>query len=111
MQENVIQNATIKSVSLSIADHGCLSGWLYLEYDSGGQGFGGYCLYTPDSELVKFKSNAGLWIWRVCEVVGVHNWESLPGKNIRVKGSHCGIEAIGHIIKNLWFCPREEMKD
>ena len=42
------QNAVIEDVSISSADHGVLSAWVFLKYLVGGQGFGGYALYLPD---------------------------------------------------------------
>ena len=104
-----IKNAIIDDVSLTIADHGLLSGWLYLNYGGSGQGFGGYTLYLPKSFTHHtLESAAGHWIFRVLEVAGVEKWENLKGKTIRVKANHCGVEAIGHIVKDDWFCPRED---
>ena len=103
-----LKNALIKSVTLSTEDHGCLSSFLHLDYgDCGGQGFGGYMLYSPKS---KGACGAGLWIWRILEVLEVSKWERLPGTTLRVKARHTGIEAIGHILKDQWFWPREEFK-
>jgi hypothetical protein len=106
-----IRNAIVKSVSLSSADHGCLSAWLHLDYGGSGQGFGGYNLFVPDrpDSTISHANYAGHFIWRCMEVAGVTEWKDIPGKTIRVRGTHAGIEAIGHVIKDLWFCPRDEL--
>lgn len=111
-----IQNAVIKSASLTKADHGLLSGWIMLEYKSGGQGFGGHALYLPkDFSHHDSQSNfAGHWIFRVLEIAGVDRWEDLKGKTIRVKSDVAGlggkIEAIGHIVNDDWFSPSDDFK-
>jgi hypothetical protein len=105
------KNAVIKSARITTDDHGCLSAWLDLDFGGTGQGFGGYALYLPKSFTNhEMKSVAGHFIWRVMEIADVTEWSRLPGKTIRVKGDHCGIESIGHIVKDDWFCPREDFK-
>lgn len=101
------KNAVIKSAVISAADHGVLTAWLHLDYGGSGQGFGGYALYLPESfrHHSKGSMQAGHFIWRVMEIAGVDDWARLAGKTIRVRASHSGVEAIGHIVKDDWFEP------
>ena len=106
-----IKNAIISDVALTNSDHGCLSAWLYLDYGGSSQGFGGYALYggaqhwkKPDIQY------AGHFIWRCLEIGEVTEWSKLPGKTVRARIDNGLIEAIGHIVKNDWFCPREDFK-
>jgi len=108
-----IKNAVITSASISKADRNLLDAWLYLEYESGGQGFGGYALYLPkDFTHHKDGGNiAGHFIFRCMEVAGVDTWEQLRGKTIRVKATRSKVHAIGHIIKDDWFSPEIDFKN
>lgn len=109
-----ICNAVIKSVALNDGDRGLLTGWLHLEYGSGGQGFGGYVLYLPKSyDHHELKSFAGHFIFRCMEIAGVSSWEKMAGKTIRVrKADEWGaIEAIGHIVKDDWFSPEVDFAE
>lgn len=104
------KNAVITSAKLTCGDRGFLDCWLNLDYGGAGQAFGGYVLYLPKSfanhELM---SCAGHFVFRVMEVAGVTDWEDLKGKTIRVKADHSHVEAIGHIVKNDWFCPSRDL--
>ena len=103
-------NAIITSATISNDDHGCLSSWIQLEHEQGCQGFGGFALYLPQNFThSKIDSGyAGHWIWRVMEIAGVSTWKDLPGKSIRCIQTHSNILAIGHIVKDEWFCPKQE---
>ena len=106
-----VKNAIIRSATLTKADHGVLSAWVELDYGGSCQGFGGHALYLPKScTHHSLNGPAGHFIWRVLEIADVAEWGKLVGKTIRVRGDHCGVEAIGHIVKEDWFCPRDDFK-
>lgn len=103
------KNAVIESARITSDDHGILSAWLMLDYGGCRQGFGGYTLYLPKTFTHhELKSFAGHFIWRVMEVAGVIEWGQLKGKTVRARCHHGGVEAIGHIVKDDWFCPHED---
>lgn len=107
-----IRNAIISDAKLINDDHGVLTAWLNLDYGGECQGFGGYVLYLPQN--CKYHSVWGLaghFIWRVLEIADVASWDQLVGKTVRVKQDHTCVYAIGHIVKNDWFCPKDDFQD
>lgn len=84
------QLGTIKSTSLGIQDHGCLTAMLHVEFKCGGIGVGGIVLDTPVKDtdgkfLLREGSAFGAdHIIEIINTAGVEKWESLPGKQIIV---------------------------
>jgi hypothetical protein len=108
-----IRNAIIKSARITNDDHGLLSAWLDLDYGGSGQGFGGYALYLPKSFTHSNPAGpnyAGHFIWRVMEVAAVSNWDDVAGQTIRARCEHSKVHAIGHIVKDDWFCPSDDFR-
>lgn len=102
-----LQNAMIKSVNLSMADHGVLT--LSLVLDGGGWGcvYGGYVLGKGYVDADEFEGSAmGMEsIMRIMDVVGVSQFNDMNGKYVRVatKGWGDSIKIIGNILKDKWF--------
>lgn len=110
----IVKNAIIESTEITNDYHGCLSAWLYLDYgDAGHQGFGGYALYLPKGFAHHaIQSGAGHFIYRCMQIGEVDKWDKLKGKSIRVRAPNDfggTILSIGHITKNDWFTPQDEL--
>jgi len=113
----MIENAKITSASLKI-EHGCLSLWLMMEFNGGGQGFGGYALDEPLKDINgKFIRRQGTaygteWILRIMNLFEVYDFSKLVGQSCRIeKDSHSGpIKRVGHFLKDKWFDP-EDIKE
>ena len=91
-----IRNAQIKGTRLGYEDHGILTCSLELDYGGGGQVFGNYDL--RGKLLAK-------WVKAILDVVGVKEWEELPGNYIRAKQEHSKVHEIGNILEDKWFNP------
>lgn len=106
-----IKNARITNVSITMADHGCLT--FQLSLDGGGWGccFGGYSIGTGFLGADEFSGyGKGLEaMMRIMDTVGVEKWEDLKGKYIRCKVGNWydTIDEIGNILKDKWFNIRE----
>lgn len=107
-----IRNAIINKARLLIDDHNVLTVWIDLDYGGLCQGFGGYALYLPEGFTHhNVWGTAGHFIYRCLQIAGVEKWEQLSGKAIRVKQDHSHVYAIGHIIKDDWFCPKDDFEN
>ena len=112
LNEMEIKNAVIEKARITSDDHGLLTVWLTLNYGGSGQGFGGYSLYLPKSFTHhKMEGVAGHFIWRCMEIAGVTEWDAMTGKTIRVRAGFSQVEAIGHIVKDDWFCPSADFEN
>lgn len=102
-----IVNMKITNVTLSMADHGCLTFGLSIENKSTGLVYGGYCLGYGYLDAKEFSgSKYGLeCLMRIMDTVGVERWEDLKNKYIRVVDNGWGskITKIGNIIEDKWF--------
>ena len=102
-----IENALIKNVDLSMADHGCLTLAMTLDGGSWGTVYGGYCLGHGYLGSDHFDGSAsGIEsIMRIMDTVGVERFQDLKGKYVRVatKGWGSSVKIIGNIIEDKWF--------
>lgn len=93
-----IVNAKIDNVFLGIEDHGILTFFLHLEFESYRQSYGGYSLEGP---------NCWKTLKEILYIVEEDDWNKLKGKYIRVKYKtdewNKPIYAIGNIVKDKWF--------
>jgi hypothetical protein len=103
------RNAVITGVWIEADEFETLSAGISLDYGDSGQIFGGNGLYTP-KRGVGGKNYAGHFLYRVLEIAGVSRWDELKGKTIRVIQDDAHVEAIGHIVKDVWFNMHEEFK-
>ena len=108
----ITENAVITGAEISNDNHGLLSAWVYLDFELGSQGFGGYALYLLKSFTHhKKESPAGHFIFRTMQIAGVSKWSELAGKTVRVKHNNSTVWEIGHIVKDDWFCPSEDFEE
>ena len=103
-----ILNARITSVSLTMADHGCLTFWITVEGGGWGVSIGGYKIGSGYLGADNFKVEYGDGLeamMRIMDTVGVERWEDLKDMYIRVEVNGWGdtVKKIGHITKEKWF--------
>lgn len=103
-----IENGLIDSAFLGWEDHGCFACSIGIEFGCVHQAFGVYQLGNRtggDDYGITFLA-------KLMNAVGVNEWSKLKGTHVRVKRDKHGdlIRAIGHIIEDKWFEPREFAK-
>ena len=104
-----IENALIKSIDLSMADHGCLTLSMTLDGYGWGVVYGGYCLgkgyLGADDDFFEGSATGTEYLMRIMDTVGVENFQDLKGKYVRIatKGWGDSVKIIGNIIKDKWF--------
>jgi hypothetical protein len=101
------RNAVITNAFIEIDEFETLSAGITLDYGDSGQVFGSNGLYAP-KKGVGGRNYAGHFMYRILEIAGVCQWDQLKGKTVRAICDNEHVEAIGHIIKNVWFSMREE---
>ena len=100
------KNASIKSTFLGIEDHGFFTFYLYLDYGNSGQAAGGYVLDvpgSPDTDNHKKLARSLKIIEEILKVVGVEEWEKLPGKFMKVKADRGNVYAIQNVLGGEWL--------
>lgn len=107
MSDLIIRNAKIKEVFFGIGDYGFLTFNLTLDYGGSCQVFGNYALYNHS--WPREKDISGWFVNRVLEITESNSINDICFKNIRVRQTHEKVHAIGHIIKDEWFDPSEEL--
>ena len=109
-----IENAKITDVSLTFADHGCLTFWVTVEGDGWGTNVGGYCIGNGFLGAKEFTStDKGLVaMMKIMDAIGVDKWGDLIGKYCRVEITRFSdpIYKIGNIIYDKWVDLKEEFK-
>lgn len=75
---------TIRNTMLGVEDHGTFTSYLHLNFRGTGQGAGGYTLdtYNPVAKERSGTAFGADLIMRQLEVVGVSEWEKLPGRKV-----------------------------
>lgn len=106
-----IKNARITKTMFGREDHGIMTFMIFVEFDMGVCGIGGYALdqYDRETKSRVFSVKGMEAISRILEIADVERWEDLTGKYIRFKDNGLGstIDEIGHVIRNDWFNLRE----
>lgn len=109
-----IENAKITDVSLTFADHGCLTFYVTVEGNGWGVSIGGYCIGKGHLGAKEFTStDKGLVVMmKIMDAIGVDKWEDIKGKYCRVEMGSWGdrVYKIGNIITDKWVDLKEEFK-
>lgn len=110
-----ITNAIIDSVTLEIERGFVLTGHVFLNFEGGSQGYGGYALGgVGDAKCANHAEQpnlAAMWITGILRAAGEDSFFKLKGRVVRIgKDEEFGpIRAIGHPIKNdRWFDFQDE---
>lgn len=116
-----IHNAQITSTFLGPEDHGIMTFFVHLSWNSAGIGYGGYGLdrnATGDNHRVPRRGDGHGYqaIRHIIETLEVGNWESLKGQLCRIDfddgpGLIGKVTRIGHILKDQWFDLATYMKE
>ena len=92
-----VLNAIIRSIFIGIEGHGIPTSWIELKMSIGCQAFG--CYETTSHPL---------FIHKVLNILEIEDISNIIGKSCRVRREDDTIIAIGHIVEEKWYCPRED---
>ena len=112
--DTITENGRITETMLGIEDHGIMTFHIFIEFEKGECGYGGYALDSYDQKTGRrVGSAAGMQaIMEILDCVGVEKWEDLTGAFIRCEHTGWGgkILRIGNLIKDKWFSLEEFFK-
>ncbi len=100
MKDNT-KTARIIDTFLGIDDHGIFTLGLTLEREVGIQGFGYHNL--------QYKKYGIKYLRKILETLEADSWESLNGMYLRCYSENSLIKGIGHIVKDKWFNPEQDL--
>lgn len=112
-----VENASVGKVTLGDSDRGSLTAVLMMDLADGcTQGFGTYYLGKLDGGNLTRERSYGWgfcaeFIARCLKCCGKSEWGDLPGSPVRVLSVNGLLLALGHYLKDEWFCPRVEWED
>ena len=103
-----IENAQITGVSISMADHNCLTFKIYLKCGAGFMcGIGNYRIGIGmmGADYWEGNGSALVGMMKIMDTVGVSRWESLEGMYCRISyAEDCKtVQKIGHLLDDKWF--------
>ena len=110
-QDVKYKNARITNTSLTMEDHGVLCYYLTLDMGGSGCNYGGIVIgngYLGAKDFKGYEKGTEA-LMRIMDVVGVHRWEDIRGKYIRIVDPGWGgiVDKIGNIIEDKWFSQKE----
>ncbi|MFA5670628.1 MAG: hypothetical protein WCY37_03525 [Candidatus Dojkabacteria bacterium] len=100
----MIKNAIVRNTFLGY-DHGILTSFLHIEFESSSQCFGGYSLDRPNEQP---SVACGAFIAGVLKTLEIDSWEKIVKIPCRVEidEKFDTIIRIGHFVKDKWFDPK-----
>lgn len=109
-----VENAVVRKVTLGCDDRGGLTSVLMMDLSDGcTQGFGTYRLGRMDGGNLTICKQYGWgfcaeFVVRCLKCCGQTEWDDITGSPVRVLRMNGLLLAIGHYLKDEWFCPRIE---
>lgn len=106
-----IENAQITGVTISMADHNCLTFRIYLKGAGFMCGIGNYRIGIgmEGADYWEGNGSALVGMMKIMDTVGVSTWEGLERMYCRISYAEDGktVQKIGHLLHDKWFDVRE----